>query len=324
MAQSDRFLEAIRQEPGPMCDDCVAEAAGWANRRSARLAGIGLEHEGHAIRNKGRCARCGKYKTVSWLATDPPPAWPEGIVIAAEVRSSDTGGRLRRHEGSAQSAAATMNLEDAAKHLRAVESGDLTRRLASLERGLQGQTAGSVASLCEEIGITDSTMQAALVLKAAAGQINVVIHAVGILTALPRILHSGELVESLSLGAGNTGRSFDLETTRRVAEFEFIEWQGGPESIRQNSLFKDFFYLAEADTVKDRYLYLLELDHPLRFLNGSRALASIFSRDQRLRDDFATLYGDQFVTVREYYLHRRDRVQLCNLRELIPGFATVE
>jgi hypothetical protein len=45
-----------------------------------------------------------------------------------------------------------------------------------------------------------------------------------------------------------TGRSFDLETSYRVAvaEFKFIRWQGGPESIRQNQLFKDFYLLARS------------------------------------------------------------------------------
>ena len=55
--------------------------------------------------------------------------------------------------------------------------------------------------------------------KRSAGQINVIVHAVGILVALPKILEPGELVQSLSLGAGNTGRAHDLETDRRIDEF---------------------------------------------------------------------------------------------------------
>lgn len=69
-------------------------------------------------------------------------------------------------------------------------------------------------------------------------KVNVVIHALGILLCLPHILEADGTVQYVSLGAGNTGRQFDLETDRRVAEFKFIQWQGGPESIRQNSLFK--------------------------------------------------------------------------------------
>jgi hypothetical protein len=63
-----------------------------------------------------------------------------------------------------------------------------------------------------------------------------VIHALGILLCLPHILRPGEVIDYVSLGAGNTGRAFDLETSLRVAEFKFIHGQGGPGSIRQNSL----------------------------------------------------------------------------------------
>jgi len=58
---------------------------------------------------------------------------------------------------------------------------------------------------------------AAGLIKQLAGQINVVIHALGILLCLPHILRPGEVIEYVSLGAGNTGRAFDLETNLRVA-----------------------------------------------------------------------------------------------------------
>jgi len=54
-------------------------------------------------------------------------------------------------------------------------------------------------------------------------------------------LQSGEVVEQLSLGAGNSGKSFDLTTNQRVAEFKFIQWKGGSESARKREFFKDFY-----------------------------------------------------------------------------------
>jgi hypothetical protein len=66
-------------------------------------------------------------------------------------------------------------------------------------------------------------------MKQVAGQINVVIHALVILLCLPHILKDHEVIEYVSLGAGNTARAFDLETNQRVAEFKFIRWQGGPK-----------------------------------------------------------------------------------------------
>jgi hypothetical protein len=216
-----------------------------------------------------------------------------------------------------------MNLLEAARELEMFERGDMTGRLASLESAFRGQSRDHARLLCASNGIEPALMQAAFIFKAAAGQINVLLHAVGILTALPSILREGEQVEQLSLGAGNTGRAFDLETSHRIAEFKFIGWRGGAESVRQNGVFKDFFRLAEADTAKERWLYLLELDRPLRFLNGRRAISSVLSRDETLRRDFAALYGEQFAVACDYYLHRRDRVQLGDLSALVPEFAAI-
>lgn len=79
--------------------------------------------------------------------------------------------------------------------------------------------------------------------------------------------------------------------------------------------------MAEADTSKERELYLLELDRPLRFLNGRRALSSVLSRDEALRRDFVSRYGDRFAVARDYYDHRRDMVKLYDITKLVPAFA---
>ena len=83
-----------------------------------------------------------------------------------------------------------------------------------------------------------------------------------------------------------TGRSFDLETSCRVAvaEFKFIRWQGDPESIRQNQLFKDFYLLARSSVeaislrrTSELSLLLLRKNHvpviPISFRNGFLAFA---------------------------------------------------
>src|SRR6266851_1641833 len=103
-------------------------------------------------------------------------------------------------------------------------------------------------SLCTEQELNPNLLLAASKIKSVAGRINDVVHALGILVSLPKIINGNETIISMSLGAGNTGRLWDLETSKQVAEFKFIRWQGGPESIRQNGLFKDFFSLAEYET----------------------------------------------------------------------------
>ena len=100
------------------------------------------------------------------------------------------------------------------------------------------------AGFCIEQGLDAGLMLAARRVKAAAAQIDEVIHSVGILQSLPHILEHDEQVEYLSLGAGNTGKKFDLETKKLVAEFKFIDWQPKSNSIRETRIFKDFYGLA--------------------------------------------------------------------------------
>ncbi|GBQ56532.1 hypothetical protein [Komagataeibacter swingsii] len=178
---------------------------------------------------------------------------------------------------------------------------DLTRTLSRIEGDIRGMTADNCAGFLEGAGAGQEVLSAAAEMKRLAGQIDVTIHALGILLCLPHILEPGERVESVSLGAGNTGRKFDLETNLRVAEFKFIRWRGGPESIRQNGVFKDYLLLAAEKITKRKYLYLLGTKHALRFLRGGRALSSILSRNVKLQKIFLAEFGDKFRTVGEYY-----------------------
>jgi hypothetical protein len=187
---------------------------------------------------------------------------------------------------------------------------DLTQTLSKIERAVPGITSADCARFLENASAGREALAAAAEMKRLASQINVTIHALGILLCLPHILEPNERVESVSLGAGNTGRSFDLETNFRVAEFKFIRWRGGAESIRQNSIFKDYFLLAEHPTRKRKFLYLLGTAHALKFFRGGRAFSSVLSKDARVKERFARRFGDHFRTVRDYYAVHGGAVQL--------------
>jgi hypothetical protein len=162
-----------------------------------------------------------------------------------------------------------VDLVEAAENIQDFEAGSLKNRVFNLEKCFQDAGKQTTQTLCRDLNIDTTLLESAFLLKKVAGQINVIVHSVGILISLPHILKEDELVESLSLGAGNTGRSFDLETNLRVAEFKFIQWKGDSEAIRQNSVFKDFYGLAEAATSKERFLYVVGLEHPLSFFTGN-------------------------------------------------------
>ncbi len=122
--------------------------------------------------------------------------------------------------------------------------------------------------------------------------------------SLPSVLENGEIVEQLSLGAGNTPkRHYDLETNLRIAEFTFIDWKGR-DSARQDKLFKDFFLLAEADAQKKRCLYVNSRDSAIKCLSGGRLCKSLLGRSATTGNRFAAQYPDN-MRVCEYFGKKR-------------------
>jgi hypothetical protein len=215
----------------------------------------------------------------------------------------------------------TRDPADVARKLAGFTGPKLTATLAKVEGSIHGLTAGSCQAFLEEAKAGKQALAAAAEMKRLAGQINVVIHALGILLCLPHILEEGETVEYVSLGAGNTGRAFDLETNKRIAEFKFINWQGGSETIRQNSIFKDVFELIRHKTNKRKYLYVLGTHHPLKFLQGGRSLDSILSRHTKLKRIFDDLYGNKFQKVRDWYVTHASEVSVVDVSPWLSELA---
>ncbi len=210
-----------------------------------------------------------------------------------------------------------MTIDRAIEAIKAFQGSSLTANLSAIETDIVGLGAPDLLNFCGSWRIDNEFMASAASIKKVAGQINVIIHAAGILCSLPSLLESGEMVESVSLGAGNTGRKFDLETNRRIAEYKFIDWQGGPESIRQNSIFKDFFELAEHVTHKSKHLYVVGTDLPLKFFQGGRALSSVLSRHPEILDRITKDYGERVSKVRDYYAMKKDMVEIRDISPFI-------
>ena len=210
-----------------------------------------------------------------------------------------------------------MSIEKAIEAVEKFQGNSLTQNLAKIENEIVGANASESVHFCAERNINDDFIRSALAVKKVAGQINVIIHASGILHALKDLLQDGEIVESVSLGAGNTGRKFDLETNLQVAEFKFIDWQGGAETIRQNGIFKDFYELAEYQTSKRKNLYVIDTYYPLKFLNGGRTLTSILSKQPVILANIETTYGNNINVARDYYEMYKDEVYICDVSPYI-------
>lgn len=212
-----------------------------------------------------------------------------------------------------------MDVTQAVARIKQFRGESVRMTVAHLENALSHSDAAAVGHLNITEGIAPDLLAALGLVKTASAQIDTLVHAAGILAALPYLLDPGEVVQSVSLGADNAHRGFDLETDRQVAEFKFTRWQPAGNALREKTLFADFFKLASATTPKKRYLYLLETDRPIRFLSGRRLVTKVLNRNVDRLADFLHLYGELYPTVGDYYRTFLDLVKLVNLQELAPA-----
>lgn len=76
---------------------------------------------------------------------------------------------------------------------------DLTQTIYQIENSVQGASAEKYSAVLLTSGAKAEVLEAAGLVKQLAGQINVVIHSLGILLCLPHILRPGEIIEYVSL-----------------------------------------------------------------------------------------------------------------------------
>jgi hypothetical protein len=207
------------------------------------------------------------------------------------------------------------DLAAAASRLEAFAGKDLGQTISSLEGQMRSACRSRCKELLTELALSNDLLTAALLFKRAAGQIHVMIHAIGMLLLLPELLDEDERVEHVSLGAGTGGSSFDLETSRRVGEFKFIQWRGR-DAVRQNALFKDFFCLAEHDTKKSKFLYVTGEEKPRKFFRERRSIDSV-CQSPKLRSAFDSKYGGRFSIVADYYKFRENDVHLFDVEPIL-------
>jgi hypothetical protein len=196
----------------------------------------------------------------------------------------------------------------------------LTTKIADLEAKFRGANFDNHNKILGESFLDSKLLESAFLIKDVSKQINVVIHTLGILMSLSDVLTPGESIESLSLGAGNSGSEFDLVTSLRVCEYKFIQWQGN-DANRLKELFLDFYKLGEYKTSRKKELYVLGEDIPMKFLRGGRTVLKVLDKKANLMLDYTEKYGDKYPLVRDYYEYRTNEIKIIDLRSLSPHFA---
>src|SRR5437016_1954976 len=90
-----------------------------------------------------------------------------------------------------------MSVIDALEAIEGFTNHNLTARMAKLEAAIRNCNGEACRAYGLSVGVTSDLLSAAYVLKRAAGQINVLLHAVGVMLLVPQILQRGEKIESV-------------------------------------------------------------------------------------------------------------------------------
>lgn len=201
--------------------------------------------------------------------------------------------------------------------IRYYSNDKLSNVVLELQKELKDKKLTDVESINNKENISSEMLNAALEVKSVMGQINVIIHTLGIINSLPYILDEDEIIESVSLGADNSSSEFDLITNKRIAEFKFITWRGN-DSTRLKTTFVDYYNLVEYKTDKDKYLYLIDCNNFKKFLGGRRRFTNILSKNTNIAKEFEEKYKGKYNYINEYYSENCSKVKLISLKDLIP------
>jgi hypothetical protein len=182
----------------------------------------------------------------------------------------------------------------------------LKKQLSELKLNMIGKTKSDITAKPE-------LFDAALVVKKASAQINEVVHAVGIINSISEILDEGEIITNLSLAAGDEGDGFDLETTKRIAEFKFSRWQegGSKNGMRKRHIFADFAKLTILDTDKKKEIYALSSDNIIKYFNGRASWNRVLSKSGNIQTEL------------KEYLNEINQAELKTLKD-ISSISAVE
>lgn len=111
-----------------------------------------------------------------------------------------------------------------------------------------------------------------------------------------------------------------LKRTAELPSSRSLSGREGRRPIRQNKVFKDFYFLAEEKTSIRRELCVVGAETPLKFFRSRRRISGILDSNAKLGAHFQSRHGDRFKVVCEYYRENKDKVEIKDIAGLLPVF----
>lgn len=109
MSNADKILQFLKQNGNALCDDCLSDKTRVTPRQQIYQLGSKLAKNGVIFRDKGRCAGCGKNKTVNSLNLNIHTSMTQHVEMAIPEDNPpvDLEGHLWYWEGNIQAVLAS-------------------------------------------------------------------------------------------------------------------------------------------------------------------------------------------------------------------------
>jgi hypothetical protein len=198
--------------------------------------------------------------------------------------------------------------------------------------GVHGPAQANAAAAAVLHGNPTAVANAAVAIKSMAGDIDTLLHAVGILAALPHVLDDDEQLQSLTVThepdkRGRTLPDVDLVTDRQLAEFTFMQWHATKgNGARLSKVVAHLLKLATARPVdgRRRVLYAMEGHRIEQWLGRADTDAAKAAASRKLSVQFGQVGSP--ATVREMWARvgpgTDANIQIVHLPDVVPGLAT--
>jgi hypothetical protein len=241
-----------------------------------------------------------------------------GLLLADATASNGSG--LLHLNGPSVPVIAPTNVRAMEQVAGFLGDGRVTGLLNDLAGELDGADADAADGTATNAGFTPKLLTEALALRGHFGRLNDLIHAAAMTMALPQLLEDDEVVAQRPWLAADRdpAHAFDLETDRRVADFNLAVWTG-KDAPRKRALFQGLVHLTAQPSDRRRELYVAG-EAPLRFLRSSRSsVAWALNRGPAATKSlYLERFSDLGMTIREFTEGPAAQVRLVNIGDVLP------
>lgn len=209
---------------------------------------------------------------------------------------------------------------DAINIIKDFKGQNLNKKYIEIQKKLKEQNRNTILSFISSENLNELFINAKII-KDFSAQIDEIVHGVGMLNILPKILLDEEIVKSLSLGSSSEkDNKFDLVTNKRIAEFKFNNLENGVKGNRSRAIFYDYLNLLlyNKNNKLQKQLFVFNKEKVIKYLSGSSNILKKLSKNLELKLKFDnSIELRNFTTMKEIYEYSKEKINIVSIEDFL-------